>query len=144
MQIVKLFFLLLFVLWSFSEVQAQLALTWQTGQTGSYKTGDDGDLQRGIECPVPRFEVNGNGTVTDHLTGLIWLENASRFRGRTWSQALIDCNNLESGSNGLSDGSVSGDWRLPNRKELMSLIDFSQYNPSLPKGHPFDIVQLSY
>jgi Protein of unknown function (DUF1566) len=29
------------------------------------------------------------------------------------------------------------DWRLPNIKELQSLIDFGQTNPALPPGHPF-------
>ena len=34
------------------------------------------------------------------------------------------------------------DWHLPNRNEIYSLIDFSQYNPALPSGHPFTDVQL--
>jgi len=40
------------------------------------------------------------------------------------------------------DGSSSGDWRLPNVKELQSLIDFSQFGPALPSGHPFFNAQL--
>jgi hypothetical protein len=36
------------------------------------------------------------------------------------------------------------DWRLPNRKELRSLADYSQYSPSLPSGHPFTNVQAFY
>jgi len=38
-------------------------------------------------------------------------------------------------------GSVCTDWRLPNVKELQSLIDYSTYNPSLPDSHPFTNVQ---
>ena len=38
---------------------------------------------------------------------------------------------------GLSDGSLEGDWRLPNIRELHSLIDFGNSNPALPSGHPF-------
>ena len=34
------------------------------------------------------------------------------------------------------------DWRLPHRKELHSLTDFSQSGPALPPGHPFDNVEL--
>jgi hypothetical protein len=49
----------------------------QTGQTASYAAGDDGDIQAGVPWPVPRFTDNGNGTVRDNLTGLIWLKNAS-------------------------------------------------------------------
>ena len=32
---------------------------------------------------------------------------------------------------------VVGDWRLPNRNELQSLQDYSQFHPALPTGHPF-------
>ena len=49
----------------------------RTGQTESNRTHDDGDLERGVASPSPRFSDNGNGTVTDNLTGLIWLKNAN-------------------------------------------------------------------
>jgi hypothetical protein len=120
------------------------AQTWRTGQTTSYADGDDGALEIGVDWPVPRFTDNGNGTVTDYLTGLIWLKNADCFGQRTWSQALSDCNNLDSGSCGLTDGSAAGDWRLPNRKELFSLIDYSRHGPALSQGHPFSNVQSSF
>ena len=42
---------------------------------------------------------------------------------------------------GTSCGSPRTDWRLPNRKELESLLDFSNHNPTLPTGHPFINVQ---
>ena len=41
-------------------------------------------------------------------------------------------------------GSYQTDWRLPNVRELHSLIDFSQYGPALPSGHPFTGVQSYY
>ena len=116
----------------------------KTGQTTSHATGDDGDLERGVAWPVPRFTDNDDGTVTDNLTGLIWLKNANCFGSRTWSQALSDCNGLTSGSCGLSDGSSAGDWRLPNIRELPSLVDYGGYNPALPSGYPFDGVQSAY
>jgi len=103
-----------------------------TGQTASYATGDDGDLEKGVAWPSPRFTDNADGTVTDNLTGLIWLKNANCFGTRAWSQALTDCNNLADGSCGLTDGSVAGDWRLPNVKELQSLIHYGVYGPALP------------
>jgi hypothetical protein len=99
------------------------------------------------------FTDNGDGTVTDNLTGLIWLKNASCFGSRTWAQALSDCNALADGSCGLTDGSVAGDWRLPNVKELQSLIHYGVYNPALPdtagtgkwtEGDPFSGVQSNY
>ena len=36
------------------------------------------------------------------------------------------------------------DWRLPNFKELESLIDAERFNPALPLGHPFSGVQSHY
>jgi hypothetical protein len=116
----------------------------KTGQTTSYATGDDGDLEVGIEWDEPRFYDNGDGTITDALTGLVWLKNANCFGQRTWSEALSDCNGLASSSCGLTDGSSAGDWRLPNAKEFQSLIDFSMVGPALPTGHPFENVQYDY
>ena len=113
----------------------------QTGQTTSYATGDDGDLEKGVAWPNPRFTDNGDGTVTDNLTGLIWLKNANCFGTRTWDQALSDCNGLSNGSCGLTDGSVDGDWRLPNVNELISLVDRGRLIPPLPFGHPFTNVR---
>jgi quinol monooxygenase YgiN len=104
-------------------------------------TGQDGELQMGIPFPTPRFTDNGDGTVTDHLTGLIWLKDANSFGTRSWEQALRDCNSLASGSHGLTDGSTPGMWRLPNVNELRSLVDYNEFGPTLPKGHPFLNVQ---
>jgi len=116
----------------------------QTGQTTSYATGDDGDLERGVPLVTPRFTDNGNGTVTDNQTGLIWLKDANCFGARTWDDALSDSNGLADGSCGLTDGSNAGDWRLPHVKELQSLIDFDNINPALPSGHPFTNVYSGY
>jgi hypothetical protein len=118
----------------------------KTGQTASLVSGDDGDLQRGVVWPVPRFTSNGNGTVTDNLSGLIWLQQSNTCVGpvasangtsATWQQALDFANALAAGACGLNDGSVAGSWRLPNARELQSLIDFGNLNPALPTGHPF-------
>ena len=40
-------------------------------------TGQDGEIQAGVAWPSPRFNDNGNGTVTDKLTGLMWTQNAN-------------------------------------------------------------------
>jgi hypothetical protein len=102
------------------------------------------DLQRAIEKLGARFTDNEDGTVTDNLTGLVWMKHASdkaNFRGfaaqTSWADACAACNALEDGEHGLTDGSHPGDWRLPNVRELQSLIDYSQYTPPLPAGHPF-------
>ena len=122
----------------------------KTGQTTSYSTGDDGDLEKGVPWPNPRFIDNGDGTITDNLTGLIWLKTANCFGTRSWYNALSDSNGLENGECGLTDGSGPGDWRLPNKKELLSLLDDGHHTPALSntagtghwsEGDPFNNVQ---
>lgn len=110
-------------------------------------TGQDGEKQTGVAWPATRFVDNADGTVTDNLTGLVWLKNAGCSEGVTWAQALTAANGLQSGQCGLSDNSVAGQWRLPNIVELQSLIDLSRTSSttaSLPAGHPFTDIEASY
>ena len=86
----------------------------RTGQTTSYATGDDGDLQMGVPWPAPRFTDNGNGTITDGLTGLMWDQTGDRF-SNVWASTLTDIDGLSLGG--------KADWRLPNENELRSLIN---------------------
>jgi len=68
------------------------------------------------------YADNGNGTVTDTDTGLIWQKETAPGT-YTWQQALSYCESLAlAGHN---------DWRLPNRNELQSLVDYSKYDPSI-------------
>jgi len=156
------------------EASAQDAPVEKTGQADCYKSaspwesctcgtvncqaGQDGDLEKGVAWPIPRFTDNGDGTVTDNLTGLVWMDDAScdsfGVSGQnTWSGALSDCNNLASGGCGITDGSSAGDWRLPNRKELQSLAYLAVHDPALSnaagtgqwsEGDPFSDVQSSH
>jgi len=108
-----------------------------TGQTVSYASGDDGALRKGIGLPEARFTDNQDGSVTDNVTGLVWLKNVGCFAPAVWASALADANQLASGACGLTDDSKAGAWRLPNLIELESLIDASQSNPALPASNPF-------
>jgi hypothetical protein len=113
----------------------------RTGQVARYAGGDDGSLLKGTSWPDGRFTDNSDGTVSDHLTGLIWLRNAGCFSPALFATALVDVNQVASGACGLADGSKPGGWRLPNLNELESMIDVSQSNPALPAGSPFTNVQ---
>jgi len=111
-------------------------------------TGQDGDLQKGVAWPSPRFTDNADGTVTDNLTGLIWLKDADCMGSRTWSDALTQVGNLNSGTNFNCDNYTAGtfsDWRLPNVRELFSLIHHGQANSATwLNGQGFTGVQSNY
>ena len=67
------------------------------------------NLNRYVDC--------GNGTVTDTVTGLIWLRQADCFGQADWATANRTAAGLKDGDCGLTDGSSPGDWRLPTNKE---------------------------
>jgi len=116
----------------------------QTGQTAAYDSNtpprDDGALQEGVPLPTPRFADLGDGTIKDNLTGLIWLKKADcAFAGRTWQQSLDDVMSLNATGtmNGHDCGDESNhgthqtDWRLPNIRELTSLVHYGFFQPAL-------------
>jgi hypothetical protein len=70
-----------------------------------------------------RYTDNGNGTVTDNRSGLIWLKNANCFGRQDWKTAMQSAANLASGQCGLRDGSRRGMWRLPSKEEWEAMID---------------------
>lgn len=115
----------------------------RTGQATSYASGDDYSAQKGVAWPGTRFTDNSDGTVTDRLTGLIWLKNAGCFNPVDWTTALTSANQLASGACGLTDGSGAGQWRMPNANELESLVDVSRVNPAVSTGHPFTNINLT-
>ncbi|MBD1259306.1 DUF1566 domain-containing protein [Maribacter polysiphoniae] len=63
------------------------------------------------------FVNNGDGTVSDHATGLMW-QKADDGVARDWEEALAYAENLELGTH--------SDWRLPNAKELQSIVDYTR------------------
>jgi hypothetical protein len=123
----------------------------QTGQTKCYDevgstttctgTGQDGELQAGLASPNPRFTDNGDQTLTDHLTGLIWTKDANPdAKTNTWQQALVYIKSLNS-SNYLGHN----DWRLPNRNELATLLNQGQNSSAVwLTGFGFTNIQSDY
>jgi hypothetical protein len=81
---------------------------------------------------MPRFILK-NETVLDARTGLMWPRDASLFDlPMRWAEALDAVRQLnDAGWGGYRD------WKLPNRRELFSLLSHETINPSLPPGHPF-------
>ncbi|MDP2942402.1 MAG: DUF1566 domain-containing protein, partial [Candidatus Omnitrophota bacterium] len=89
----------------------------KTGQTVSYQDKDDGYYKKGLPKFGDRFIDNGDGTISDRATGLMWVKDPSQIPGglwgtpgapapMTWSDAIIN-------SEALIYAGYS-DWRLPN------------------------------
>jgi len=117
----------------FGGQQAAFGLNLADGRIKGYPTGAlvfklnyvyfvRGNIAYGIND----FEDNGDGTITDHATGLMWSKddsgdgiNIGPRSGLTWIDALIwvQQKNAENycGYN---------DWRLPNAKEMQSIVDY--------------------
>ena len=64
----------------------------------------------------------GNGTVTDTVTGLVWLQKADCFSARSFAAANAAAASIKQGRCGLTDGSLTGDWRLPTQAEWAATI----------------------
>ncbi|MBA7633868.1 hypothetical protein ES703_41439 [subsurface metagenome] len=91
-----------------------------TGQTQSYThtPGEDSDYT----INPPSYTDNGDGTVTDNVTGFMWQQEDDDTT-RTWDEACSYCNDLVL--------AAYSDWRLPSKKELMSIVNYGTYSPSI-------------
>jgi hypothetical protein len=83
------------------------------GVDGTSVTRADGpcfdDVNRYVDC--------GNGTVTDTVTGLVWLKHWDCLGSMSWAAANQAAAGLKNGDCGLNDKSTPSDWRLPTQAE---------------------------
>ena len=87
--------------------------------------------------PDSQLQDNGNGTITDRKTGLIWKQCVEGLSGNTcasgsaeifsWQQALQRAQTVNSGG-GFAGAS---DWRVPTIKELSSLVEQQCAGPAI-------------
>ena len=114
----------------------------QTGQTTCHHvsgmevpcrgSGQDAEFQKGVPWPTPRFQPREK-VVIDRLSGLTWTRDANpNVYPLTWQEALAYV--IEMNSNNVFGYT---DWRLPNRRELRSLVSHQTSRPVLQEGHPF-------
>ncbi|MCB2227205.1 MAG: DUF1566 domain-containing protein [Desulfarculaceae bacterium] len=92
-----------------------------------------------IERDENRFKIV-QGRVRDRTTGLEWSPSADPAG---WPLFWDEAREFVAGLNQESYLGAA-DWRLPNRRELFSLMDYAQANPALPPGHPFGEVELAW
>jgi hypothetical protein len=124
-----------------SMVVIEMTCLW-TGQQTCHNTagekidctdsGQDAEFKTGLAWPQSRFIIKGD-LVEDQLTGLLWTQesNFAEFP-LTWQDSLDFVANMNREKQfGFND------WRLPNRRELHSLLSFQNSRPALPADHPF-------
>jgi formylglycine-generating enzyme required for sulfatase activity len=102
-----------------------------TGQNSSYTStsGEDSDFN----INTPSFTNNGDGTITDNTTGLMWQKTDGGEM--TYENAITYCNNSTLGGN--------DDWRLPTSHELFSINNYGHVNPALDTSY-FTKTQAEY
>jgi len=98
----------------YGGVNVDVKSNYAYGYVRAVREGQCGSLNNFID--------NGNGTVTNTDTGLMWQQDTAP-NAYTWQQAISYCETLTLG--GYSD------WRLPNRNELQSIVDYSRFNPAI-------------
>ena len=96
------------------------------------QSGQDAEFSVGAIWPNPRF-IQQDELVTDSLTDLIWTRSANLAEfPLNWQESLDYIAQMNAcGEFGYRD------WRLPNRRELRSLISHQTKRPALPEDHPF-------
>ncbi len=94
-------------------------------------TGQDGDFQAGRIWPLPRFQDNGDGTVSDFLTGLMWLQDGACLGRLTW-QGALELVGEESGEDTTKCAGYSAydDWTLPEIGQLENLFNAEENSPA--------------
>jgi hypothetical protein len=97
-----------------------------TGENQSFTSvfGEDHDYRPALS--QPSYTDNGDGTVTDNRTGLVW-QVTGIANTIHWEDGLGFCENLAHA--GYTD------WRLPNRRELLSIVDFGRYGPAIDTAY---------
>ena len=130
------------------------ATLMKTGQTTSYRTGDDGDLEAGratsftvLASKNPFDNTNrftselGTETYTNNIvidwrtyngTTVLGISRAAIATGNTWNQAIDNCLSF-------SVGSFTSGWRLPNMKEIYNFVNFANDPSSLLNYSPLNL-----
>jgi len=137
-----------------AAVSRSTAQLMKTGQTVSYRTGDDGDLEAGRNVDFFTLAENnpfGNtNRFTDELGTQTYTNNIvidwSTYDGATvlgWRRTVNGLNIVWSsaidGALLTSIGTFTTGWSLPNTQEIFSILDFSLTGASLLNYSPFNI-----
>ena len=125
--------------WSSSTHAGSTYHAWYVAFHAGYVSYYDKGSSRYARCVCGEsteqsFTDHGDGTVTDNVTGLMWQQEDDDVT-RAWEYALAYCEEL--------DLAGYSDWRLPDIKELRSIVDNTRYNPAIDTTY-FPGTNLSY
>jgi len=86
-----------------------------------------------ITKPDTLYTNNGDGTVSDNNTGLMWQVCPLGLSGTTCTTGTLQTETWQSALAAAGADTIGGytDWRLPNKNELMSLVDFACFSPAI-------------
>ncbi|MBS3809348.1 MAG: DUF1566 domain-containing protein [Desulfobacterales bacterium] len=112
----------------------------QAGQKISCKeSGQDGQLSIGRPWPDLRFIESGQ-TVYDKLTGLTWTRSAAGHdHFLNWYDAIEAVKKMN-----REKAHGYNNWRMPDIRELESLVDLGSHSPAIEEKHPFSNVEMFY
>lgn len=104
-----------------------------TGHIKAYPAETPGDMGKYVRAvrgdenaSINDFVDNGDGTITDEATDLMWMQ-ADSSMGMEWEDALVYAENFSYGG--------YDDWRLPDVKELQSIVDYSGVYPAIDHNY---------
>lgn len=102
--------------------------------------------------PALRYQDNGDGTITDLNTGLMWEKKVAGTSSPATLNCLVlglhnvnsDCEWLEATGDWINAVNAEGgtgyaghsDWRVPNIKELQSIVDYRRVNLAIDPSFP--------
>lgn len=114
-----------------------------TGQTVSYTAtyGEDHDYQPAAVQPGYKIlnPVGVSSVTVDNITGLMWVTNmfdTGMGALTTWESAIGTCEGL--------NYATYTDWRLPNIKELLSIVNYSQVSPTINTTYFLNTISDTY
>ncbi len=120
-------------LFAFAALLAALGAGFQVHAGDTSCTAGNSNPNAAESTPTNAFQDHGNGTVTHKLTELMWKQCAEGRSGAscatgsattfTWADALVQAKNANFANH--------TDWRLPNLKELESIVELCGYSPSI-------------
>jgi cytochrome c553 len=118
-------------IWAFPVMADHKEHAWHVGFPDGHIMGQHIYSEKMVRCVradggaafhANAFTSNGDGTVTDDVTGLMWQQQID-YELRPWLGAIEYCEDLELAGH--------DDWHLPNVKEGVSIIDYNRFEPTI-------------